>query len=57
MHLKGTWYGFTSSLTCQEKVSLKYSIPVNTLPHSPSIFNVAFALTYLLASMSCHAIN
>ena len=30
-------YGFTSSLTCKERVPLKHPIPVNTLLYTPCI--------------------
>ena len=51
MHFMGAWYGFTSSLTCHEKESLRHSIPVNTLTYCLCIIDVVFALVSFSASM------
>ena len=53
IHLGRTWYGFTSSLTCKEKVPLKHPIPVNIWLYSLCIFSVVSVLATLVSSCAC----
>ena len=49
MHLSGVWYALALSLTCKEKVLLKWPVSVNTLLYSLCIFCVVCALVTLPA--------
>ena len=56
--LRGTWYGFKSPLTCNEKVPLKHPIQGNTLPYSLCIFDivVCICLSFSFCTWTCNKV-